>query len=231
MRLRPVVVLPLLLALLVCAGGCGRRARLIPEGKLVRIYSDIFLADQWFRDNPQKRMAGDTSQVFDPIFRRYGYTFEDYDRSVHYYLDHPDKYNKLMTQVSERLRAAGEHLQAEDDAERAYESKLDSFRRLYKPKDFRVDSLRRPGPEIPWHDHVLDSYSLVLPVADSLAAPADSLTAPADTLAAVPDTVAADAPARRRIPDLEEAPRPRRDKTLDVDKVPVKMDSPETVKK
>ena len=109
MRLRPLV-LPLLLVLLACAGGCGRRARLIPERKLVRIYSDIFLVDQWFRDNPEKRMTGDTTLVFDPIFRRYGYTFEDYDRSVHYYLDRPDKFNKIVTQVSERLRAEGNQI-------------------------------------------------------------------------------------------------------------------------
>ena len=219
MRLRPLV-LPLLLVLLACASGCGRRARLIPERKLVRIYSDIFLVDQWFRDNPEKRMTGDTTLVFDPIFRRYGYSFEDYDRSVHYYLDRPDKFNKIVTQVSERLRAEGEHLQALDDSARAYESRLDAFRRLYKPKDFREDTLRRPGPEIPWHDHVLPRYSLVLPVPDSLAAPADTLSAAADT-------VAADVLERKPLPELQELPLPKDGK---IRKDPARKELLDTVK-
>lgn len=138
-RVAHIVVLAMLLAA-ICA--CGRRARVIPEDKLLRIYHDMFLADQWVRDHPENRQAVDTSLIFDPIFRRYGYTFEDYDRTVHYYLDHDEKYMKLLTRVGDRLRKEGERLQKEADALTAREVELNKYRRGYRRKDFSTDSLR-----------------------------------------------------------------------------------------
>ena len=146
---RPVLVL-VLLAVLCCTAGCGRRARVIPDGKMKRIYADMFLADQWFRDHQEQRPAGDTTLVFDPIFRRYGYSFEDYDKSIHYYLDRPDKYNKILSGASEQLRARGAQVQKELEAWRAREQVLDAFRRLYRPTDFSKDSLRWTGMRILW---------------------------------------------------------------------------------
>ena len=64
----------------------------------------MFLADQWVRDTPAARAAADTTYFFDPIFKRYGYSFADYDRSVNYYLDRPEKYARILNKASERLR-------------------------------------------------------------------------------------------------------------------------------
>ena len=150
MRCSGPVLLLVLLAVLCCTAGCGRRARLIPDSKMKRIVVEMYLADQWFREHPNQRAAGDTTLVFDPIFRRFGYTFEDYDKSVHYYLDHPDKYNKVLSGASEQLRARGDQLQKELEAWREHERMLDAFRRLYKPQDFSDDSLRWTGRRILW---------------------------------------------------------------------------------
>lgn len=149
MRLRAahIVVLAALLAVLC---GCGRRNRVIPAEKLTRIYHDMFLADQWIRDNPAARLVADTTLFFDPIFRKYGYDFEDYDRTVHYYLDHPDKYSKILTRASDRLRKEGERMQREADAITAREVELASYRRGYRRQDFSSDSLRWSGPQTLW---------------------------------------------------------------------------------
>ena len=149
MRLRwaHIVVLAAVLAMLC---GCGRRSRVIPAEKFARVYHDMFLADQWLRDNPDARRVADTTLFFDPIFRRYGYTFEDYDRSVHYYLDRPEQYSKILDRVSERLRKEGERLQKEADVLTAREVELSRFRRGFVPLDFSTDSLRWSSSRILW---------------------------------------------------------------------------------
>ena len=166
-RAAHIVVLAVVLAVL-CA--CGHRTRVIPEGKLVRIYHDMFLADQWVRDHPDNRTDVDTTLLFDPIFRRYGYTFEDYDHTVQYYLDHSERYVKILNRVETQLRKEGESLQREADRQTAREVELNKYRRAFRRKDFSTDSLRWAGIRPLW------------PV-DTLPAPVDTLPVPADTLA------------------------------------------------
>ena len=166
-RAAHIVVLAVVLAVL-CA--CGHRTRVIPEGKLVRIYHDMFLADQWVRDHPDNRTDVDTTLLFDPIFRRYGYAFEDYDNTVQYYLDHSERYVKILNRVETQLRKEGESLQLEADRQTAREVELNKYRRAFRRKDFSTDSLRWAGIRPLW------------PV-DTLPAPVDTLPAPADTLA------------------------------------------------
>ena len=188
-RAAHIVVLAVVLAAL-CA--CGHRARVIPENKLVRIYHDMFLADQWVRDHPDARTEVDTMLIFDPIFHRYGYTFADYDRTVHYYLDHNDDYVKLLNRVEKQLRKEGEDLQLEADALTARAVELNKFRRAFREKDFSTDSLRWAGIRPLW------------PV-DTLAAP-DTLAARADSLAQADSLRAVELPDPELLP-LEKASR------------------------
>ena len=134
-----------LLAVLAMLCGCGRRSRVIPADKLSRIYQDFYLADQWVRDNPSGRKAADTTLIFDPILRRYGYTFEDYDRTVHYYLDHTEEYSKLLDRAAERLRKEGERMQKAVDEQMAREIELSNYRRGYVRHEFSPDSLNWTG--------------------------------------------------------------------------------------
>lgn len=170
-RAAHIVVLAVVLAGL-CA--CGHRNRIIPENKLVRIYHDMFLADQWVRDHPDARTDVDTTLIFDPIFHRYGYSFEDYDRTVQYYLDRSEQFVKILNRVETQLRKEGETLQQEADRLTAREVELNKFRRAYRQKDFSTDSLRWAGIQPLWP---VDT----LPAPDTLTARADSL-AQADSL-------------------------------------------------
>lgn len=170
-RAAHIAVLAVVLAGL-CA--CGHRNRIIPENKLVRIYHDMFLADQWVRDHPDSRSDVDTTLLFDPIFHRYGYTFEDYDRTVQYYLDRSEQFVKILNRVETQLRKEGESLQQEANRLTAREVELSKFRRAYRQKDFSTDSLRWAGIQPLWP---VDT----LPAPDTLTARADSL-AQADSL-------------------------------------------------
>ena len=199
MRSAPVHILLLVLACL-CAG-CARRGKVIPAEKMVRIYEDMFLADQWIRENPDARVAADTTYFFDPIFNRHGYTFEDYDLSVHYYLDRPEKYSKILGKASELLRRENERLNKELAARNAVEQERNRLHALYKSElDFQNDSLFRDEPDILWPVRIADT----LAVADTLAF-SDTVAA-ADSLA-VRDSIA--------IPGLIELPKPVRIRKTD----------------
>lgn len=167
MRSASVHILPLLLALACLLAACAHRGRVIPEEEMSRIYEEMLLADQWLRDTPDARKVADTTLFFDPIFKRHGYTFEDYDRSVNYYLDHPEQYAKIISGAAERLRRENERLQKLHDERTAAERERDRLHALYKTDwDFADDSLSWARERILW------------PVKE----------APADTAAAVADS-------------------------------------------
>ncbi|MBQ9661095.1 MAG: DUF4296 domain-containing protein [Bacteroidales bacterium] len=191
MRRAPVYVLVLFCFLAL--SGCGRGARVIPERKMVRIYTAMFLSDQWIRDNQEARKMADTTLFFDPIFRANGVTFEDYDRSVHYYLDRPDKYAKILTKASERLRAESTSLQAVVDAQRAHQRERDHYHSLYQQKDFTTDSSRWAGIEPLWPERPSPADTVLAVPADSLF----TLMAP-DTLERIRPVDRRDRPSSRR---------------------------------
>ena len=172
MRSRAAHIVLLLTALALLAG-CGHRGRVIPEKKLIRLYTDMFLADQWRRDHADARSALDTTLFFDPIFRRHGYTFEDYDRSVHFYLDRPEKYSKLLNRAADRIRKEGSKVEAEANRLREHDMEIRHLRSLYHRQDLTTDSLRWSGRQTLWP--VFQEVKDTVAVADSTAAATDSL--------------------------------------------------------
>ena len=153
MRLRAGHIV-LLLTVLAALSGCGHKGRVIPERKLIRLYSDLFVADQWLRDHPDAREAVDTSLFYDPIFRRHGYSFADYDRSVHFYLDRPEKYNKLLNRAADQIRKEGSVLEKEAERERAHRQEIEHLLGIHRRVDFEQDSLRWAGPQALWPVYV-----------------------------------------------------------------------------
>ena len=116
--------------------GCSQKGRLIPRDKLSEIYADIFIADQWLRDNHDLKKKADTTLFYEPIFERYGYTSKDYTASVDKYISKPDQFSKVLKKSATILRSRAEKakkykaLKEKADAENAM------FRRGYERKDF-----------------------------------------------------------------------------------------------
>lgn len=78
--------------------GCGKR-RYIPAGTLSRIYAEMFIADQWSLSNSESRRQSDTTLFYEPIFNKYGYTTDDFQRTVSHYLYKPEKYKRIMVRA------------------------------------------------------------------------------------------------------------------------------------
>ena len=82
-----------IIILALAASSCSRGPRVIPRGKMARIYAEMLVTDQWINSTPSVKRMADTSLVYEPILEKYGYTTEDYRRSVEVYMDDPERYS------------------------------------------------------------------------------------------------------------------------------------------
>ena len=146
----------LLLAFLLAS--CVGKPRIIPRATLTDIYVDMFLADQWIKDHTSERRRADTSLFYDPIFARYGYTFEDYDATVKRYLDDPEKFSKIFRDASEKLKKKEGVYEKKANHLHKIKEFNDYFKGKYSSIDFDADTLLwvRPVPDTV----VLDSLTL-----------------------------------------------------------------------
>jgi hypothetical protein len=80
---------------------CGQRV--ISRGDLAEIYAEMLLTDQWISSNPRVRHIADTSLVYAPILDKYGYTKEEYVRSIDKYMDDPERFSRILRTTGEIL--------------------------------------------------------------------------------------------------------------------------------
>lgn len=84
---------------------CEREAKVISVRKMEKIYREMFLADQWLEENPDKRVIADTTWFYEPIFKKFDVTLGDYQRSVDHYLNDPKRYAEMVGRVSDGLNS------------------------------------------------------------------------------------------------------------------------------
>ena len=144
-----------MLALLVCAcllTSC-RHVKIMSERDMSDIYAEMFLADQWLNDNPGLKRTADTTRFYETIFRRFGYGFEVYDASVNYYLNHPEKYKKIVERAQNKLRSTQKSLESFEKALERQNQILAGLGALHLPV-FAVDSVKVDTLMVwaPWRD-------------------------------------------------------------------------------
>ncbi len=90
-----------LLIAATCLCSCRKGERVIPRGKMAKIYAEMFVADQRLAGQPSNiRTAADTSWVYEPIFEKYGYTSDDYRASVAYYIQDANRFARILRQTA-----------------------------------------------------------------------------------------------------------------------------------
>lgn len=89
----------MLAALFSCSGKDG----IIPEKELAHIISEMYLADQYIEAHEKLRAQTDTLILYEGIFNRYGYTFEDYRNTLKLYLQDGDAMYKIHIKAKELL--------------------------------------------------------------------------------------------------------------------------------
>lgn len=159
----------LIASFLLLAASCGR-GRIIPKDEMAQIYADMFIADEWLRDNPRERRAADTTLFYEPIFRKYGYTFKDYNASVRKYIRKPEKFADVLDEASAILKresAGCKNLIASIEAAKAFNAHIKG----YENKNFdsllnyelskQVQLFFRSDSD--FFEHRIDSIKLGLP--------------------------------------------------------------------
>lgn len=112
---------------------CARKARVIPKSKLEKIYMEMLLVDQWIGLEWSNTRVADTSVVYEQIFEKYGYTSNDYRKSVSYYMEDPDRFAKIFENISNALTTKANII----DKEQKDREKADSIRNVIISRNFR----------------------------------------------------------------------------------------------
>lgn len=214
-------VILLLLAAMVFAPSCRRNGpRVIPRGKLAKIYAEMFVTDQWIQNTPKLRSIADTSLVYEPILEKYGYTSEDYQHSVQHYMDDPERFSRILRTTGEILDDQIKDLKRKQKELQELEArKLAESKRKYPEYELWYTELP-PRNERDYSDTISvgwDTASLMfkfryMPRTDTIyegvrmIVPADTLTV-ADSLAVKDSIVAVDPVAEAKPLALPENPK------------------------
>ena len=75
----------------------------IPDSVMSEIYYDIYMTDQAVRNDARFRRMTDTLRIYEPVFNKYGYTTEDYTRTVNELLLKPEKLEKIFEETKMML--------------------------------------------------------------------------------------------------------------------------------
>ena len=103
-------------AVALCAAACSRGPKVIPRSKMEKIYTDMLLADQWLMRNQDAGFKADTTLFYEPIFRKYGFTSEDFYASNEYYMRDPLRYSRMLKKVALSLDAKARKMRTEPPA-------------------------------------------------------------------------------------------------------------------
>lgn len=104
---------------------CGKKG-VIDEDVLSQIYAEMLMTDQWINSTPGVRLIADTSLVYEPVLKKYGYTSADYRTSVEHYLKDPEEYADIMLETMSLLDKRMEELKVLK-AEREKEKNRQAF--------------------------------------------------------------------------------------------------------
>lgn len=105
-----IIILAIVLLGIVPTFFMHRNGRVIPRNKMARIYAEMLLTDQWINDNWVQNRSADTSFVYRPILRRYGYDEKDWRKSVSKYIKDPDRYSRILKKSAAMLEAREKEL-------------------------------------------------------------------------------------------------------------------------
>lgn len=176
----------------VLVASCHRKPRCIPRDELIEIYADMYMADQFIREDFDLRRQADTLLVYEGVLQEYGYNTDDYLYTVDVYLRDPERFAKLLSKTGDLLtaKAAAVEKEIQKEAWRNRFLKMDGKKLETILKPFSKD-----GVFLGWgrveRDTISDAWFRIVPlVPDSVFYYRDSTTVAADSLAVSRDSLA-----------------------------------------
>lgn len=104
-----------LLALALLLPGCSG-ADVIPAGKMASILHDMYVLDAQIAVTSEYVTMADTTSVYGAILNEYGYTPEDFNRSLDYYLASPGRFREVSNKAHKQFEeeVSGSEFNPED---------------------------------------------------------------------------------------------------------------------
>ncbi|MBR3526748.1 MAG: DUF4296 domain-containing protein [Bacteroidales bacterium] len=90
-----------LVAVLVLSG-CSRKAPISPN-KMALILHDMYLLDAQIENDGGYSVMADTTSVYGAVFEQYGFTAEDFNTSIDYYLNDPVTFKEIFKKAHDRF--------------------------------------------------------------------------------------------------------------------------------
>ena len=122
---------------------CGPRG-VISRGDLSKIYADMFVRDQWIKENSDYRTEADTCLVYESIFEKYGYSSEEYNKSIAYYMKDPDRFARILRKTNQILDKRIKELRRQKEIATSLMVKKQNMERYKTDYDTFYDRLHCP---------------------------------------------------------------------------------------
>lgn len=91
-----------LIAVVLILTGCARKG-VIPARKMSNIIHDMYVLDAQISQVRKYRPIADTTSVYGALLAEYGYTQEDFSKSLDYYLNNPVKFKEVFDAAHKRF--------------------------------------------------------------------------------------------------------------------------------
>lgn len=102
----------ILLALALLLSGCASKG-VIPPRKMASILHDMYILDAQIENRYEFIAMADTSSVYGALFDEYGYTVDDFNKSLDYYLHNPVQFKEIFKMAHDRYEKEAAAIDAE----------------------------------------------------------------------------------------------------------------------
>jgi len=125
MKYRIIYILVLSIFLYSCSG------RTISQQKLPQIIAEIYLVDKYANEIVDKPFASmDSIRIYEPIFNKYGYTSDDYKRTIDKYISRPKKLRIYFENAKSILEEQKSSIQAKVTEHMQLDSIIGTYTRI-----------------------------------------------------------------------------------------------------
>lgn len=138
----------ILLAVVLILTGCARKD-VIPARKMSGILHDMYVLDAQLSQARKYRQTADTTSVYGALLAEYGYTQEEFNNSLKYYLNNPVKFRDVFDAAHKRFEAEAGSFEL-NPAGALFEENDDPVQKAGRIRSRRArrNAQPEPGPEL-----------------------------------------------------------------------------------
>lgn len=103
------------------------RSDRIPREDMKIVLKELLLTDLQISSNEELKRLADSSWVYAPVLRKFGYTDTQFYNTVSYYVGRPDRFRSLLSQLREDVTEERRQLTAYLEGAHLQKLKLDRF--------------------------------------------------------------------------------------------------------